>query len=164
MGAAAEPETEGKQRMSDGRTAVRSATAAMTVIAMFALCGPETARAQVRAKADVGCQPGAEKLQYDCTIKLANSRTSEPLAGLTLMVGADMPSMPAVHNVRPVRAAEDQDKGTYRARIVLEMYGDWALRLELSGAVRDRVVKTLRFESDRVGEATPAPAPGRHRH
>jgi len=42
------------------------------------------------------------------------------------------------------------------------MYGDWALRMELSGGVRDRVVKMLRFESDRVGEATPAS--GRHRH
>jgi hypothetical protein len=30
--------------------------------------------------------------------------------------------------------------------------------------VRDRVVKLLRFESDRVGEATPTQAPGRHRH
>jgi YtkA-like len=141
---------------------VRSQAYIMTAIAMLALCGPENAQAQVRAKADVSCRPAAEKLQYDCTIKLANSRTSEPLSGLTLTVGADMPSMPAVHNVRPVAATEGQDKGTYQARIVLEMYGDWALRLDLSGAVRDRVVKVLRFEGDRVGEAPPAP--GRHRH
>jgi len=141
--------------------AVKSATSAMTTLAMLALCGLENAHAQVRAKADVSCQP-AERLQYDCIIKLADSRTSAPLSGLTLTVGADMPSMPAVHNVRPVKATEEQDKGIYRARIALEMYGDWALRLELSGTVRDRVVKLLRFESDRVGEATPAPE--RHRH
>ena len=73
---------------------MRSATYAVTAIAMLALCGPENAHAQVRAKAEVSCRPGAEKLQYDCIIKLANSRTSEPLSGLTLMVGADMPSMP----------------------------------------------------------------------
>jgi hypothetical protein len=135
----------------------------MTTLAMLALCSFEGAHAQVRAKADVSCRP-AEELQYDCIIKLANSRTGEPLSGLTLTVGADMPAMPAAHNVRPVKATEEQDKGTYRARIALEMYGDWALRLDLSGAVRDRVVKLLRFESDGVGEATPAPAPGRHRH
>jgi YtkA-like len=140
---------------------VRSVTYAMTTLAMLALCGLENAHAQVRAKAEVSCRL-AEKLQYDCVIKLANSRTSEPLSGLTLTVSADMPSMPGAHNVRPVKATEEQDKGTYRARIALEMYGDWALRLELSGAVRDRVVKLLRFESDRVGEATPAP--GRHQH
>lgn len=142
---------------------MRSVTYAMTTLAMLALCGLENAHAQVRAKAEVSCRP-AEKLQYDCVIKLANSRTSEPLSGLTLTVSADMPSMPGAHNVRPVKATEEQDKGTYRARIALEMYGDWALRLELSGAVRDRVVKLLRFESDRVGEATPTQAPGRHRH
>jgi hypothetical protein len=141
---------------------VRSVTYAMTTLAMLALCGLENAHAQVRAKAEVSCRL-AEKLQYDCVIKLANSRTSEPLSGLTLTVSADMPSMPGAHNVRPVKATEEQDKGTYRARIALEMYGDWALRLELSGAVRDRVVKLLRFESDRVGEATPTQAPGRHR-
>lgn len=141
---------------------MRSVTYAMTTLAMLALCGLENAHAQVRAKAEVSCRL-AEKLQYDCVIKLANSRTSEPLSGLTLTVSADMPSMPGAHNVRPVKATEEQDKGTYRARIALEMYGDWALRLELSGAVRDRVVKLLRFESDRVGEATPTQAPRRHR-
>ena len=161
MGTAVEPEIDGKERLSAWRMAVKSATYAMTTFAMLTLCGLEKAHAQVRAKAEVSCQP-AEKLQYDCIIKLANSRTNEPLSGLTLTVGADMPSMPATHNVRPVKAIEEQDNGTYRARIVLEMYGDWALRLELSGAVRDRVVKLLRFESDRVGE--PTPAPGRHRH
>jgi hypothetical protein len=135
----------------------------MTTLVLLALCGVENAHAQVRAKADVDCRP-AEELQYDCVIRLANSRTGEPLSGLTLMVGADMPSMAGAHNVRPVKATEEQDKGTYRARIELEMYGDWALRLELSGPVRDRVIKLLRFESDRVGEATPAPPPARHRH
>jgi hypothetical protein len=134
----------------------------MTMLAMLALCGFETAHAQVRAKADVSCRP-AEELQYDCIIKLANSRTGEPLSGLTLTVGADMPSMAGAHTVRPVKATEEPDKGTYRARIELEMHGDWALRLDISGAVRDRVVKLLRFESDRVGEATPAPPPARHR-
>jgi hypothetical protein len=142
---------------------MRSAIYAVATLALLALCGVETAHAQVRAKADVSCRP-AEELQYDCIIKLANSRTGEPLSGLTLTVGADMPSMAGAHTVRPVKATEEPDKGTYRARIELEMHGDWALKLDLSGAVRDRVVKLLRFESDRVGEATPAPPPARHRH
>ena len=135
-----------------------------TGFAMLALCGGESAHAQVRAKADVTCKPGTERLQYDCVVKLSNSRTNEPLSGLGLTVGADMPSMPAAHNVRPVEATEDEDKGTYRARIVLEMHGDWALRLDLSGAVRDRVIKMLRFQSDGVGEVTPKQAPRRHGH
>jgi hypothetical protein len=132
----------------------------MTVIAMLALYNSECAHAQARAKADVACKPIGEKLQYDCIFKLTNSGTNAPLSGLGLAVGADMPSMPAAHNVRPVKATEDEEMGTYRARIVLEMHGDWALRLDLSGKVRDRLVKVLRFESDRVVES----APGRHRH
>jgi hypothetical protein len=128
-------------------------------ILIVALFAPQDAHAQVRAKAEVACLPGGEKLHYECIIKLANARTNEPLSGVALSVGADMPSMPAMHNVRPVKANEEGDKGTYKARIVLEMHGDWALRLDLAGAVRDRVVKVLRFEPDRVGE--PQPAQGR---
>jgi hypothetical protein len=149
---------------------MRSAACSAAALAMLLLGGPASAqaqvrdKAQVRAKADIACKPAVEKLNYDCIFKLANARTSEPLSGLGLMVGADMPSMPAAHNVRPIKATEDEEKGTYKARIVLEMYGDWALRLDLSGAVRDRVVKVLRFQSDHVGEATPARSPGDHRH
>jgi hypothetical protein len=140
---------------------MRSATY-VAVVVMLALCAPEHAAAQVRAKAVVACTPGAGRLNYDCIIKLANARTNEALSGVGLTVGADMPSMPGVHNVRPVKAIESAEKGTYQARIVLEMHGDWALRLDLSGAVRDRVVKVLRFESDRVGEVTRSP--DHHRH
>jgi hypothetical protein len=132
-------------------------------IALLVLGGAASAQ-QVRAKADLDCKAGAERLHYDCVIKLANAKTGEPLSGLTLTVGADMPSMPGMHSVRPAKAVEEQDKGTYKARIALEMHGDWAVRLDLSGPVRDRVIKMLRFEGDRVGEAPPAQAPARHRH
>jgi len=123
----------------------------------------EAASAQsVRAKADVDCKPAGQLLHYDCVIKLMNARTSEPLAGVTLMVGADMPSMPMMHNVRPVRAAPGADSGIYQARLVLEMHGDWAVQLNLSGPVRDRVAANIRFDPDR---ATPVvPSKGRHKH
>jgi hypothetical protein len=137
---------------------------AMAIIAVLVLYNPNHGYAQVRAKAEVSCQPGAEKMQYDCIIKLANSRTNESLSGLMLTVGADMPSMPGAHSVRPVTATEDSDKGTYQARIVLEMHGDWALQLNLSGSIRDRVVKVLRFENDRVGEPVAAPKRRLHGH
>jgi hypothetical protein len=136
----------------------------VAAMVMLALCRVESAHAQVRAKVDVACKPDAEELQYDCVFKLTNSRTNQPLSGVGLAVGAYMPSMPAAHNVRPVRANEGEEKGTYRARIELEMHGDWALRLDLSGTVRDRVVKVLRFQSDGVGEATPSQSPRLHRY
>lgn len=143
---------------------MRSATNVVAVAALLALGNPGSVHAQVRAKADIDCKPGAEKLQYDCIIKLANARTNEPLSGLTLTVGADMPSMPGAHSVRPIVATEDAGKGVYRVLVTLEMHGDWALHLNLSGAIRDRVVKMLRFEGDRVGETAAPRRQAPHRH
>ncbi len=121
---------------------------ATVMITAAVSCG--AAAAEMQAQADVACQPAAKKLQYDCIIKLTDTRTNEPLAGIDVMVGAAMPSMPMAHHVRPVKATAAAAPGSYQASIQLEMYGDWALQLDLTGRVRDRVVKSLRFESDRV--------------
>jgi hypothetical protein len=120
--------------------------------------------ADVRAKADVTCKPTEKQFTYDCTIKLSNSRTGEALTDVTLTVGADMPSMPLAHNVRPARAEAGQEPGTFTARIELEMFGDWALRLDVGGKVRDRVIATMRFEADRAVPAAASKPPPRHRH
>jgi hypothetical protein len=115
--------------------------------------------AEVRAKADVACQPTGKPLQYGCTIRLTHARTDAPLTDVTVMVGADMPSMPMMHNVRPVKATVGRSPDTHEVRIDLEMLGDWALRIDLTGKVRDRVVKVLRFEENRVGPATASAKP-----
>lgn len=121
--------------------------------------------AEVRAKADVACQPTGKPLQYDCTIRLTHARTNEPLTDVTVMLGADMPSMAMMHNVRPMKATVGGEPGSYEARLDLEMLGDWAVRLDLTGKVRDRVVKVMRFEEDRVGPVTaPAKAPSQDKH
>jgi hypothetical protein len=135
----------------------------MLVVGAAAICLAGTAvAANVRAKADVTCRPASDKLVYDCLIKLTNSRTGEPLTGIMLTVGADMPSMPMAHNVRPVKATPGHAAGEYHIRIALEMHGDWALQLDLSGAVHDRVMTMMRFETD--GAAPAAGAPARHKH
>lgn len=139
-------------------TAIRLAYA---LAAAVAACLPATASAQVRAKADVACGPTPTALQYDCIIKLTNARTNEPLSGVTLTVGADMPSMPMMHNVRPVTAAPGAEPGSYQARLVLEMHGDWMLQLNLSGPLRDRVVAIVRFEPGRATLAEPEVSPNR---
>jgi hypothetical protein len=129
----------------------------------LAACLPASALAQARAKADVACRPTGTTLQYDCTVMLVNARSNEPLGGVTLTVGADMPSMPMMHNVRPVAATPGAQAGTYQARLTLEMHGDWALQLNLSGPLRDRVVTVLRFDPDKVAPA-PATKGPRHKH
>ena len=148
--------------MTNGDRGMTRSIIAATTAAALIVCVSDHAIAQTRAKADLTCQPGGNALEYDCVIKLFNARTSEPLSGVALSVGADMPSMPGAHAVRPVKAVEDAEKGTYRARVVLEMHGDWAVRLDLSGVVRDRVISVLRFEPDRVEAAQPS-TPNPHR-
>ena len=134
----------------------------LACVLALALCAPTTAFAQTRAKADVTCRPTGTVLEYDCSIALTNTRTGQPLGGVSLTVGADMPSMPMMHNVRPVPATPGAQAGTYQARLTLEMHGDWALQLNLSGPLRDRVVTTLRFDPDKVSPAAKA-APA-HKH
>jgi hypothetical protein len=107
--------------------------------------------ADTRAKADVTCQATSAAMVYDCAIKLTDARTGAPLTGVQVTVGADMPSMPMAHNVRPAIAKPGAGPGLYNARIELEMHGDWALRIDIAGAVRDRVVKSMRFGADEGG-------------
>ena len=140
-----------------------------TIVCMLAAAAattaahPQSAYAQARAKAAVSCVSTGKMLEYDCTIKLANLRSGDPISGVTVSVGADMPSMPGMHNVRPVKATEGSEKGVYQVRLVLEMHGDWAVQLDLSGPMRDRVISMLRFEGAEVTDVKPA-APTRHKH
>jgi hypothetical protein len=57
-----------------------------------------------------------------------------------------MPSMPGMHSVRPVRAKPGGKPGVYSARVVLEMHGEWALKISVSGPLRDQVIHVMRFE------------------
>jgi YtkA-like len=102
--------------------------------------------AEVKAKAEVTCSATAKPLEYDCTIKLSDRRSGEALTGVDVTIGADMPSMPMAHNVKPAKAMPGSEPGTYRASIKLEMHGDWAVKVDLAGPVRDRIVKSMRFE------------------
>lgn len=131
------------------------------IVLALSIFGATAAHAQTKLKADVRCQPIAELLQYDCEIRLWDSRTKEPLSGISLSVGADMPSMPGMHHVAPVKAAEASAEGMYRARLVLEMHGDWALQLNISGRMRDRLVKILCFRPDGVDEGSCTGTPPR---
>ncbi len=98
-----------------------------------------------RAKADVDCKATAEKLVYDCTIVLMSKNSGEPIPGAKISVKANMPSMPMAHNAPPVTAMATGKPGNYHARLTLEMLGEWALTLDVSGPLRDRLVKKLQL-------------------
>jgi hypothetical protein len=132
-----------------------------TIIAgMLSLLWAATALAADRAKAAVDCKPAAQKFTYDCTIKLTNARTAAALEKAEVTVGADMPSMPMAHNVKPVTAKATGKPGEYAARLQLEMFGDWAVRLKIEGALRDQLVQMRNF-SDK-GSGPPVRKAGTH--
>jgi hypothetical protein len=101
---------------------------------------PMAAHAQ-RLDAEIDCKPTKHDLVYDCRILLRERGSGKPVSGAELALGADMPSMPMAHNVKPVQAKAGGAPGEYTARIELEMFGEWALRLDVRKPVRDRIVR-----------------------
>jgi hypothetical protein len=111
-----------------------------------------------RAKAEVACKAADEKLVYDCMIVLLNKSNGDPIPGAKISVKANMPSMPMAHNVPPVPATAMGEPGNYHARLKLDMHGEWALTLDISGPLRDRLVKKLQLGemgAMKHGEAMP---------
>jgi hypothetical protein len=88
--------------------------------------------------AKLECRYAGTDFVYDCRIGL--ERGGQPLSGAELTVGADMPSMPMAHNIKPVKAKPTGKPGEYRARLELEMTGEWAVKLRIAGPVRDQLV------------------------
>lgn len=115
----------------------------MKWLVAVALCFSPAAMAQ-KANATLECKYTGKDFSYDCLIRL-----EPPVEGVQVTLGADMPSMPMAHTVKPTRAKPGKVKGEYRARLELEMPGEWAVKLRLAGPVRDQLV--LHYEFDERG-------------
>ena len=101
---------------------------------------PVVAWAGERKAADIACKPTDRKLIYDCVVTLTGKKSGKPIQGARFRVGADMPSMPGAHNVKPAAAEPMGEAGKYRATLHLDMTGEWALLLDFTKPDRDRVV------------------------
>ncbi|MEE9290452.1 MAG: FixH family protein [Alphaproteobacteria bacterium] len=106
---------------------------------------PAGTQAAERARADVECTPSDQELVYDCMIMLTGKNSGAPMDGVEFTVRADMPSMPMVHNVKPVKAMPTGKQGMYHVRIKLEMHGEWVLRMDISRPARDTIIHKMRF-------------------
>lgn len=113
--------------------------------ALLAAAGAATALAADRAKAAVDCKPAGDKFAYDCVIKLSNARSAAPIEKAEVTVGADMPSMPMAHNIKPVKAEATGKAGEYKFRIALDMHGEWALKIRLAKPRQDLIVHKMTF-------------------
>jgi hypothetical protein len=116
------------------------------ILVMLALGMASALALAQRAAADIACKPAGPVLVFDCDIRLSDRGSGRPIDKADVTVGADMPSIPMAHNVRPVKAKPTGEPGRYSARLELEMSGEWAVKIRVAGPVRDQIVKTLRFE------------------
>ncbi len=122
-----------------------------TLFLILALVVPLPALAQ-RTQAELACTPTKTDFIYDCSIRLM--RGGQPLPGAQITVGADMPSMPMAHNVKPVKAVPGKHAGEYHAKLDLEMLGEWAVKLRLSGPVRDQLILLYDFDEKGARQVT----------
>ena len=120
------------------RTLVTIAAAALALAAV-------PAAAQERMDAGVTCTRVGQTMQYDCLLMLKGKLTGHPIQGAGIVVGADMPSMPMAHNIKPVKAEATGKPGEYRFRIALDMHGEWALKIRLAKPRPDLLVHKMMF-------------------
>jgi len=115
------------------------------VVALGAAALSSAAHAQERMGAAVSCTQVGKTMAYDCVLMLKGSTSGQPIQGAGIVVGADMPSMPMAHNVKPVRAEPTGNPGEYRFRIELDMHGEWALKIRLAKPRQDLIVHKMMF-------------------
>ena len=115
------------------------------VVALGAATLSSAAHAQERMGAAVACNQVGKTMAYDCVLMLKGSTSGQPIQGAGIVVGADMPSMPMAHNVKPVRAEPTGNPGEYRFRIELDMHGEWALKIRLAKPRQDLIVHKMMF-------------------
>ena len=121
---------------------IRSVMVAALALALALALAPLAAVAQ-SPQGSLDCRFTGTDFVYDCKIRL--TRSGAPLPGVDVNVGADMPSMPMAHNVKPVKAKPSAAPGEYDARLDLGMLGEWAVKLRLGGPVRDQLILHYEF-------------------
>lgn len=117
------------------------------LLAAAALAAALPAEAQERMGADVNCKRVEKTMAYDCLIMLKGMLSGHPVQGAAVVVGADMPAHPMAHNVKPVKAEATGKPGEYKFRIVVEMHGEWALKIRLAKPRQDLIVRNVMFEA-----------------
>ena len=82
-------------------------------------------------------------MQYNCLVEIKKGK--DLINNAEVMVGADMPSMPMAHNVKPVRVDKSIKEGEYKFVIQLEMLGEWKFIYNFTKPERDKIFEKLDF-------------------
>lgn len=120
---------------------MRIAFASLVAIALAA--GP--AMAKDRAAVKIDCKESETGLVYDCLLHLSGKKNKKAIDGAKVAVKPDMPAMPGAHNIPASKAAPAGAPGAYGFKMKLDMYGIWALKVTVTGPLRDIVVQKIEF-------------------
>ena len=94
-------------------------------------------------KTETSCKKTEVRLQYDCLVVIKSG--DNHISNVEVMVGADMPSMPMAHNVKPVKVHKSNKDGEYKFVIQLEMLGEWKFIYNFTKPERDKIFEKLNF-------------------
>ena len=128
-----------------------------TLLVVAVLMQGQPAQAQpARARVDLRCEARGLGPQIDCLVRLQRT-DGTPMEGAALTLGASMPSMPLAHSVPRVVARPSGKIGEYAVSLELEMSGVWALEIDLSAPVRERIVRVVRAQECEKTDPCPVP-------
>ncbi len=94
-------------------------------------------------KTETNCKKTEVRLKYDCLVII--KKGDDNINNAEVMVGADMPSMPMAHNVKPVKVDKSKKDGEYSFVIQLEMLGEWKFIYNFTKPERDKIFEKLDF-------------------
>ena len=128
-----------------------------TLLVVAVLMQGQPAQAQpARARVDLRCEARGLGPRIDCLVRLQRP-DGTPMEGAALTLGASMPSMPLAHSVPRVAARPSGKTGEYAVSLELEMSGVWALEIDLSAPVRERIVRVVRAQECEKTDPCPVP-------
>ena len=128
-----------------------------TLMVVAVLMQGQPAQGQpARARVDLRCEARGLGPRIDCLVRLQRP-DGTPMEGAALTLGASMPSMPLAHSVPRVAARPSGKTGEYAVSLELEMSGVWALEIDLSAPVRERIVRVVRAQECEKTDPCPVP-------
>ena len=128
-----------------------------TLLLVAALMQGQPGQAQAaRVRVEVRCEARGLGPRIDCLVRLQRP-DGTAMDGAALTMGAGMPSMPLAHSVPRVAARPSGKAGEYAVSLELQMSGVWALEIDLSAPVRDRIVRVVLAQECEKTDPCPVP-------
>lgn len=114
-------------------------------VALLFYWGTDAAVAQSKVAQSIEITFKADRtgkdLERELILYLRNKSDRTPVLGANVEIDVDMTSMPMMHKVPKAVAKPGDVAGEYRARVKLEMAGEWAAHITVKSPFRLKTVR-----------------------